>query len=190
MKVKRKGVYEYENLGYHQNQSNLVSRKAAEHYLLHGDSYEDFIRNHKDIYDFMLRAKVPRSSKLVGVDEFGVDIPLQNICRYYIASEGLQLVKVMPPVEAERTVRLYKGSDGEDYYAYTDGDRKKYEKVPKTLRGKSYEFIKEYVEPSPDRRIGIDTGNNVRVCNDINDYNGGIDYDYYIEECKKLIEFA
>lgn len=186
--LKNKGAYEWKDLPLHKNQSALVIRMAAENYLTKGVDVESFIRNHDNKFDFMLRSKVPRSSKLVGVDEFMIDQPLQNICRYYISNNGLQLVKIMPPVEEERVVRLYKGSDGEDYFAYTEGDIRKYEKKPKTSRGKSYEFIKEYAEKCPNRRIGIDTEWKVTVCNDINNFKGDINYDYYIQECKKLVE--
>lgn len=98
-KVKRKGAYEYEGLGWHQNQSCLVIPKAVEAFMLHGTAVEDFIRNHKDKYDFLLRTKVPRSSKLVMVFEDGFEQTLQNICRYYPCKQGGKLVKIMPPLE-------------------------------------------------------------------------------------------
>ena len=44
----------------------------------------------------MLRAKVPRSSKLVTVDSDGVETLQQNICRYYPSITDLKLVKLMP----------------------------------------------------------------------------------------------
>lgn len=102
--VKRKGAYEYENLDWHKNQSALVIKMAAVHELLGKGCSEDFIRNHKDEYDFMLRTKVPRSSRLVMTfeDEFEPlgykDVALQNICRYYPSIEGGKLIKIMPPL--------------------------------------------------------------------------------------------
>lgn len=39
----------------------------------------------------------------------------------------------------------------------------------------------------PPRRIGIDSEWNVRVCNNMEDFNGDIDYDYFIAEADKLI---
>src|SRR5690606_38082372 len=82
-KVKRKGAYEYDGLGWHQNQSALVVPKAAEHELTGKGKAEDFIRQHKDKWDFMLRTKVPRNSRLTLEYEDGKVIPQQNICRYY-----------------------------------------------------------------------------------------------------------
>lgn len=140
MKIKRKGVYEYEDLGWHQNQSALVVAMAAEAAMVYGKDVEEFIRGHTDKYDFMLRTKVPRNSRLVMVKD-GVDIPQQNVCRYYPSTEGGKLVKIMPPLE---------GKDEE-------------------------------------RRLSIDKDWNVKTCNNINDFNWDIDYDYYIEAAKKLI---
>ena len=149
-KVKRKGVYQYEDLGWHQNQGGLVISKAAEAFMLHGTPIAEFVKNHKDHFDFMLRTKVPRSSKLVlrseaGLNEEGKiqynDVQQQNVCRYYPSKDGAKLIKVMPP-----------------------------------LKGKD-----------EDRNIGIDKEWNVKVCNNMVDFDGKIDYDYFIAEAEKLV---
>lgn len=140
-KLKRKGAYEYENLGWHQNQSSLVIPMAAEYELLGRGSAEDFIRQHKNKWDFMLRTKVPRSSRLVMVKD-DIEYEQQNICRYYACASGGKLVKIMPPLE-----------EGKDW-----------------------------------RRLSIDADWNVKTCNDINDFVWDLDYRYYIQEAKKLIE--
>ena len=98
-KLKRKGAYQYEDLGWHQNQGGLVIPMAAEAFMLHGVSIEHFIKNHKNKYDFMLRTKVPRSSSLVMVMEDSTEVQQQNICRYYPSKNGGKLVKIMPPLE-------------------------------------------------------------------------------------------
>lgn len=95
--LKRKGAYEYAGLDWPKNHSSLVIQKAAEHAIVHGGDVEDFILNHDDKMDFMLRAKIPRSSRLVMVDDDGEETQTQNICRYYISKEGYKLVKIMPP---------------------------------------------------------------------------------------------
>ena len=112
MKIKRKGAYEYNGLGWHQNQSSLVVPMAAEHALVKGGDVEQFIRTHKNKYDFLLRTKVPRSSRLVTIDEEGNETPQQNICRYYISQEGSKLVKIMPPLPDKEDER-YIGIDKE-----------------------------------------------------------------------------
>lgn len=142
--VKHKGAYVFEGLEWHKNQSALVIKMAASHELLGKGCAEDFIRAHDDPYDFMLRTKVPRSSKLVLVnEETGEEKQLQNICRYYPSVYGGKLVKLMPALEG------------------------------KELEG--------------DRRMSIDAKWNVTPCNDMGDFSWGINYDYYIEEAKKLV---
>lgn len=114
-KVKRKGAYEYEGLGWHQNQSALIIKRAAVLEMTDNIPVEKTIKACKDPYDFMLRTKVPRSSRLElrYYDEGGylIDTQLQqNITRYYIANDGGRLIKVMPPLpkdpEKERDIGI------------------------------------------------------------------------------------
>jgi len=103
-KVKLKGAYEhlhYTKMGWHKNQSALVIPMAVEHELLGKGTAEDFILSHKDKFDFMLRTKVDRKSRLVLVNEDGSETQLQNICRYYPSNHGGKLVKIMPPLEGK-----------------------------------------------------------------------------------------
>ena len=104
-KVKRKGAYQYEDLGWHQNQSALVIPMAAEAQMVFGKPIEEFITEHmKDPdnkWDFMLRTKVPRSSKLVMLLDDNTEVQLQNICRYVPSLSGGKLIKIMPPLEGE-----------------------------------------------------------------------------------------
>ena len=142
--VKHKGAYVFEGLEWHKNQSALVIKMAASHELLGKGTAEDFIMAHDEPFDFMLRTKVPRSSRLVMVnEETGVETPLQNICRYYPSVEGGKLVKIMPPLEG-------KEAEGE-------------------------------------RRLSIDQKWNVTPCNNMDDFSWGVNYEYYIEEAKKLV---
>lgn len=143
-KIKTKGAYEvlpFTKLGWHKDHSAQVIPMAVVSHLIGYVDYEEFIRFHENKFDFMLRTKVPRSSRLVLVVD-NEEISVQNICRYYPSLNGGKLVKIMPPLE---------GSDEE-------------------------------------RRIGIDTDWNVKVCNNINDFNWDIDYNYYFQEAKKLID--
>jgi DNA polymerase elongation subunit (family B) len=140
-KTKNKGAYEYKDLGWHKNHSSLVIPMAAEAHMLHGVDIREFITNHTEKFDFMLRTKVPRSSRLVLVMEDGTEIQQQNICRYYPCKSGGKLVKIMPPLEA----------GGEE------------------------------------RRLSIDADWFVKPCNDVEDFVGDIDYDYYVAEAEKLV---
>lgn len=143
-KVKLKGAYEYmdyDKLGWHKNHSAMVIPMAVKAHLVDGEDFEEFIRLHENKFDFMLRTKVPRSSRLVMVVD-GEDIEQQNICRYYPSKDGGKLIKIMPPLK-----------DGDDW-----------------------------------RRLGIDTDWNVKTCNNIADFRWDVDYNYYIQEAKKLID--
>lgn len=140
--IKQKGQYVYEGLGWHQNHSALVVPMAVEHEVLGKGSVEDFIKNHNNPYDFLLSTKVPRSSRLVLVSECGLDIDLQNICRYYPSTTKGKLVKIMPPLE----------------------------------------------EGGEERRLGIMTEWDVKVCNNMKDFTWEINYEYYIKEAIKLLE--
>jgi hypothetical protein len=144
-KVKRKGAYQYEDLGWHQNHGGLIVQKAACAAMLEDKDVEEFIREHaKDPankYDFLLRAKIPRSMQLVMDMPDGTVKPLQNVCRYYVSPGGGKLRKIMPPKEGAEE----------------------------------------------DREVSLESGRTVKVCNNILDYDGDLDYDYYVSEAKKLI---
>lgn len=92
-RVKRKGAYEYK-VGWHQNHSALVIPKVAELALLKDSDILETLINWDNKLDFMLRTKVPRTSKL-----FHGDKQIQNVSRYYIAKGGEQLYKLMPPLK-------------------------------------------------------------------------------------------
>ena len=98
--VKRKGAYEYRR-GWHQDTSALVIPKVAEQVLLHGKGIMDSLSSWQEPLDFMLRAKVPRSSFL-GVERDGQPpVQLPNLTRYYISTQGGYLYKWMPPLKGK-----------------------------------------------------------------------------------------
>lgn len=101
-KVKTKGRYEvmsHNEIGWHKNQSAMIIPMSGLAELLGLDTAENFIHSHKDPYDFVLRTKVQRNSKLYLCYDDGREEQQQNICRYYPALEGGKLVKLMPPLE-------------------------------------------------------------------------------------------
>lgn len=171
--LKRKGTYEYK-LGWHQNHSQKVVSMAAEAALVHGQDIREFIMNHDNEMDFMLRTKVPRSMKL----EWGFN-KVPNIIRYYVSLDGDILEKVMPP----------KGPVGE------------YKRANK-LTDTYFDQIKEEVGDEWDERIhtknkskyeirrtGYHTGYIVMLCNNMNEHTiTDINYEYYIKEAEKLVE--
>lgn len=183
-KLKNKGAYEWKGLPHHKNQSGLVVKMAAEAYLIDGVDPETFIRGHKDKFDFMLRTKVPRSSKLVLVDNEGNDNQVQNICRYYMSTNGMEMVKVMPPLELTKTEQVWENVELMDEVIISaKSDIARYSK-------NGYSYVKDIQTKSPDRRFNIEAGWKVKVTNDIDNFDWDIDYDYYIQRTWKLIQFA
>lgn len=171
--LKRKGAYEYK-LAWHQNHSALVVPMAAEAALVRGEDIRDFITNHTDPMDFMLRTKVPRSSTL----EWGGE-RVQNIVRYYISHDGKPLEKVMPPAGPEGA---YKKKNGVPDHYYHEVLAQVGDAWDERIHTKNKSIYAE-------RRIGIDTGWMVQLCNDI---RGGLDmadlnHDWYVQEAEKLV---
>lgn len=181
--LKNKGAFQWQGLGWHQNHSAPVIAMAAEKVLVNNEDLEYVIKNHDNHMDFMLRTKVPRSSKLVTIDEFSSDIQQQNICRYYISDEGQQLVKIMPPIEKYKMMKTYVDDQGENHYPKNKTEENKCIKA-------GYNFIGETNVEQPERRFRINNGYNVQICNDIKMYNGNINYQYYMDEAMKLISLC
>lgn len=142
-KAKLKGAYEYEMI-HHKDNSARVVKMAVEAFLVKGVPLEEFIAKHENKLDFMLRTKVPRSSRLISVDNEGIEYEEQNITRFYVSNseDARSLVKIMPPAEGK----------------------------------------------TEDRRIGVCVGKKVKVCNNLKDFDNSIDYNYYVEEAKKLAD--
>lgn len=122
-KVKRKGAYEYD-IEWHQNHSSLVVKKAAEAKIVHGRDIREFIFEHTDDFDFLLRTKVPRGSVLLADYGHGLTEVLQNITRYYVAKQGPELVKMMPPIKDKwRKIAVNKGLCVAECNKFTGIDR-------------------------------------------------------------------
>ncbi len=175
-KLKRKGAYEYD-LGWHQNHSALVVPRAAEAALVRGEDIREFIMNHDDVFDFFLRTKVPRNSRL----EWGGET-VQNIVRYYISTKGKTLQKVMPPAgppgEYKRANKLtdsfYSGVMAEVGMGVWD------ERIHTKNKSK-YET----------RVSGINTGWTVHLCNRVIEgmvKPDDLNYEWYVKETEKLVK--
>jgi hypothetical protein len=183
--VKRIGCYAHqrieENSGtreltWNKNHSAVVVAKAAEAALMHDQDIAEFIHNHDDVYDFFLRTKVPRSSHLLCGDE-----QVQNVSRYYVSETGGALTKVMPPtqplIEKWHSVAHWKHRDNGKMVNAKKAPSGKYGQIPKPF------------DTPPDRRMSIQKGYLVTVCNSIagHEFND-INYDYYIAEARKLVD--
>ena len=151
--IKRKGaafIYDKspKELTWNKNHSFLILSKAREAYFVHGTDPEEFIRNHTIFADFYGRVKLTdKKHKLVGRNG-EEEIKLEKITRYYVAYDGYDLVKIMPPLA--RT-------------------------------------------PDKIRETRINKGFYCMPCNDLRNYDENnfwenLNYDFYIEEAKKVID--
>lgn len=184
--LKRIGAYAHvtaeENPGtrelpYHKDWSARVVALAAEASLVRGVAIRDFITNHNDTFDFFLRTKVPRSSIL----EWGGQ-QVSNIVRYYISNDGKPLEKVMP---AKGEVGEFKRANKlTDQYFDSVISEIGYGAWDDRIHTKNKSVYEE-------RRIGVCTGWNVEVCNNLKTQDVSmedVNFEWYIKEAEKLVK--
>ena len=201
-KIKRKGAYEYD-IQWHQDSSALIVPKAAEAALVRGEDIRTFIESHKDDYDFMCRAKAPRSNRLVmrWPEYDNAEIDLANIVRYYVSNTGGALVKIAPPTGELGTwkraakvsdelfnsvmVELAQDVDNMDSiggtYLVSDSDSTG---VPWDERIHTKNRSKHGI-----REMGVCVGWRVTDCSNVKNFDRStVNYDYYVQEAEKLVK--
>lgn len=180
--LKRIGCYAYvtatekpgtRELPHHKDWSSRVVAKAAEARLVHGIDIREFIENHDDVYDFMLRTKVPRSMQL---EWGGVKAP--NTIRYYVSTDGDILEKVSSPKgKPGQFKRANKLTDSYYQQVMEEIGEGVWDERIHTKNKSTYEEV----------RTGIHTGWTVMICNRLGGRTfNDIDHDYYIKEAEKL----
>lgn len=179
-KLKRKGAYwyptnekEYDGW-WNKNFSNHASRIAAEKYMTHGYPIVNTLKMLTDPFDFMLRYKATGASQLF----IGEEKQLRTV-RYYVSVAGQPMKKVSPP----------KGKLGE-FKRRSKVDDSVFKSVMNEIgegvwderihtKNKSKYSIRE---------TSIEAGWNIKQCNHVKNFNWrDVDWNYYIEEAKKLI---
>lgn len=184
--VKRKGAYDTRpagqrpdvsgGTGWHMDTSALIVPKAAERYLVEGEPVESFIknspgRNDDTPFDFMLRAKAPRGSRLVHGEQH-----VQSTTRYYVSTDGAPLVKVSPP-PAGCTVGHYKKGQ-----QASDAD---YARTNNTVWNPDIHTKNK--SQHAERRTQVCAGWNVTICNRASDFRwDNVAWDWYVAEARKL----
>lgn len=182
-KFKRKGAYDYElkvgdQKAWHKDHSSLVIQRAANAALCDHRDPGDFIRNHPDPWDFLIREKVTGESRLV----LGDGTPCQQTTRYFVAHDGQPMFKLMPPL-AKAPDKVRKMSIHAEGQAYAYGPKGTYQCSICGDHGPRFKFKKEFEEHNTQHHTF-----KVKVCNV---YNGepldGLNYDYYLRETEKLL---
>ena len=128
---KRIGAYAFETarenpgtreVPWHKDHSALVVQKAACAEMVDGIPVRQFIYNHGDAFDFMLRQKTGGKTwaRVIGDDEIDPDPnnpsagqKLQKMTRYYMAKNGKAMQKIHPPLrkapEKQRIIGVHVG---------------------------------------------------------------------------------
>lgn len=182
IKYKMKGTYEIDR-DYHKNHSKRIVAIAAFNKFFNNIEPEETLKNHlkgKDysfaknygIYDFCLGAKMKGDNKLYSREIKGIrtiDTQLDKMTRYYVSNSGVELIKKLPPLEKNKL---------------TDTDKHKI-KFPNQLN--IFDEIDDVRIEAKERETNIESG---WKCNIFNKYIDGpydINYEYYINECNKII---
>ena len=207
-KIKKKGAYvdsgaheEGGELGWHQNHDALVIKKAASAAILNGVSIPEFIRNHDDIFDFFLLAKVGRTDSLElrnDIDWDGVTVfenqtmeKIQRISRYYVSNDGDRLVKIMKPLKrrTNNVDMVYRGWVSKKVSGFNKNltVTSQYEYDNALAVGYRSKDGGDYTH-TPKREIGIQSEYTVTVVNTITpELTYDVNYAFYIKEAEKLV---
>jgi DNA polymerase elongation subunit (family B) len=94
--VKSKGNTFLKDVTIFKNKSERVVSLALIEYYQHGTPVEDFIKNHKEIDDFCMRAKVNKNFYIEHVSNSGT-VRYDKLIRYYISTSDASLIKVKRP---------------------------------------------------------------------------------------------
>lgn len=168
----------------------MIVPMAAEAALVHGKDIRDFITSHRDPFDFMLRAKVPRSATLVmRWPEWNAEQELQNTTRYFISRSGGALVKLLAPTGPAGTWKRRNGIKDDFYHT-----------VVAEITGQAGDFdsaglpwdarihTKSRSKHEAVRESSICAGHRVTECADANDFDWStLNYEWYIAEAEKLV---
>lgn len=172
---------------WHKNHSAMIIPMAAEAKLVRNIDIETFVTQHRDVFDFFLCCKVPRSNTLEWAGK-----KVANTVRYYVSHGGRSLEKIMPP---NGPLGKYKKKNGISSAYYDEVLAEAGDAWDERIHTKNKSVYEE-------RRTGINTGWNVELCNDLSmlqdEYAENevdmhavifekINYEWYIKEASKLV---
>jgi hypothetical protein len=183
--LKQKGAYWYprrfpEDISeaqppaWHKDFSAQIVIMAAVAHMVEGVDIEQFIYSHRDPFDFMCRAKVDRSCKLMIGDK-----EQQRLTRYYIATDGATLCKVSPPAGPEGEYKRRSGMTDREYHA-----------IAKTVApGVHDPRIHTKNKSRYETRVSeMEAGYLVAECNVASKFDfSNVNYGWYVEQARKLV---
>ena len=167
----------------------MIGALCAEAALVHGKDIREFITGHRDPFDFMCRAKVPRGSKLVmRWPEWDAEQELQHITRYFVSHGGGALVKVSPPTETPGTWKRKAKVSDEAYSAVMAEIRGQGGEVDAAGTPWDARIHTGNRSKHDTRELSICVGNRVIECADSSDFDWStVNYEWYINEAEKLV---
>ncbi len=156
---------------WHKDYSNQIVIMAAVAHMVEGVDIERYIYAHQDKYDFMCRAKVDRSSRLMIGDQ-----GQQRICRYYLATNGGPMRKISPPTGEPGSFKRRSGiTDLEWSRRPASGE---WSELVHTKNKSRYEI----------REMAIEAGHLVASCNLASDFDfSRLNYQWYVDQARKLV---
>lgn len=184
-KIKFKGCFEIDR-DYHKNHSKRIVPLALANYYLNGEVPESTIMNHLDnkldysfgkvhgIYDFCIGSKMKGSNKLYSRSIEGttiIDDELNKMNRYYVSNDGVELIKKLPPTET-------------NYLTDTDKHNAKVGNTQINI----FDIIEDVKIDPQDRESNLEAGWKCTLFNKYTEGDYNINYDYYINECYKIIK--
>ena len=185
--IKFKGAFEIDR-DFHKNHSKRIVPIALANYFINNISVEDTIYNHISnenildkygfcdnygIYDFCLGAKMKGKNELVQRYWKGHELmeePLSKMNRYYISNVGVELIKKLPPLEK---------------HFLTATDNHKIKHNPNQIN--IFDFIDDIKIDAKNRDENLESGYKCTIFNKYKKYKYDLNYDYYINECNKII---
>lgn len=179
-KMKRKGAYWYPEKDtdydgvWNKDFSTMVVQKAVEKCLVYNYTPEKVVPLFTNKFDYMLRHKTTGSSKTILGDKL-----MQKTLRYYVSTHGEVLKRVDNP-KGELGGFKRKNGITDEFYARTLAS------IPKGTWDERIHTKNKSTYTIRENRI--EKGRLVKECNNADNFDwNDVDYDYYIQEVKKLI---
>lgn len=170
-----KSIAEAQPPAWHKDLSNCVSIRAAVDHMVNGTDIETYIRACRDPFDFACTIKTRKSDTLRWAGQ-----ETQGTCRYYVSTDGGELVKSAPPPKK-----------------YKLGAYKKAQKIT----DREYNRVMNEVNWAWDKRVctksqgvyeithkKVVSGNLTTLINNMDAFRfENICYDWYVNEAHKLV---
>lgn len=182
--IKFKGAFEIDR-DFHKNHSKRIVPIALANYFIHGVSPEETIGLHLNgnsysfaenygIFDFCIGAKMKGDNKLYkryyNADYKLVDEPISKMNRYFVSNDGYELIKKMPPLENNKKTA-------------TDKYKEKFDASQLNI----FDIVDDVQVDPKDRETNIEAGYKCQLFNEYYKGDYDLNYNYYLNECYKII---